>query len=229
MEIFRRKIQKKHISRFEILLAEKLENEFPEILIATKLPQQLKLHFPKNPPGIYISRIYDNSTFKILNKNHRTYFHLNGISVYNKKERKFIALRLWFQYNRLTNISVDNPTRFHINFDLEKIRIENLSRENLEITNPDKKFVLEALKTLSKEDLELLELDSTFEIDFDNKVYYPIIDMEDGNSIATDKNGRIYRLNHENHKEPIKLIFKKPQNFIDRFQGKKENLEDIMD
>ena len=53
--------------------------------------------------------------------------------------------------------------------------------------------------------------------------------MEDGNSIATDKNGKIYRLNHENHKEPIKLIFDKPQNFIDKFQGKKENLEDIMD
>ena len=94
MEIFRRKIQKKHISRFEILLAEKLENEFPEILIATKLTQPSEINFPKNPPGIFISRFYDNSTFKTLNKNHRTYFHLDGISVYNKKEKKFIPYKI---------------------------------------------------------------------------------------------------------------------------------------
>ena len=229
MEIFRRKIQKKHISKFELLIARSLENDFPEILIATKLTQPSDLNFTKNPPGIFISRSYDNSTFKTLNKNHRTFFHLDGISVYNRKEKKFIPIKFWFQHDTLTNIYVEDPTEFHKNFDLEKIQIENLEREDLEITNPDKKLALEALKALSKEDLELLELDSTFEIDFDNKIYYPIIDMENGNSIATDKNGKIYRLNHENHKEPIKLIFEKPQNLIDKFRGKKDNLEDIMD
>jgi len=228
MDIFRRKIQKKHIAKFEILVAKKLEQNFPEILIATKLSQPSEISFPENPPGIFISRFYSNSTFKTLNKNHRTYFHLDGISVFNKEKKKFIPIRLRYYHDTLTNIYVDEPKRFHQNFNIEKIEKETLRKQDLEINNPDKKFVLKALKSLSKEDLESLDLDSTFEIDFDEKQFYPIIDMEDGNYIATDKKGKIYIINHENHQEPIKLIYDKPQDFIDKFKGNKKNLEDIL-
>ena len=93
--------------------------------------------------------------------------------------------------------------------------------------NPDQKVAEKILKSLSKEQIELLELDFTFEIELDEKLFYTILDMEDGNYIATDKKGKIYRLNHD-HKEEVKLISKKPIDFFEIYNGKKSELEKIM-
>jgi len=51
--------------------------------------------------------------------------------------------------------------------------------------------------------------------------------MEDGNYIAIDKNGKIFRLNHD-HKEMIKLIADKPTDFFNIYNGKKSELDNIM-
>lgn len=55
--------------------------------------------------------------------------------------------------------------------------------------NPDQKTTEKMLKSLTKNQIELLELDFTFEIVFRDKLFYTILDMEDGNYIAVDKKG----------------------------------------
>jgi hypothetical protein len=93
--------------------------------------------------------------------------------------------------------------------------------------NPDQKTAEKILKSLTKEQIELLELDYTFEIEFDEKLFYTILDMEDGNYIAVDKKGKVYRLNHD-HKEMVKLIADKPTEFFKIYNGEKSELENIM-
>ena len=93
--------------------------------------------------------------------------------------------------------------------------------------NPDQKIAEKALKSLTKEQIGLLELEYTFEIELDEKLFYTILDMEDGNYIAVDKKGKIYRLNHD-HEERVKLIANKPVDFFEIYNGKKSELESIM-
>jgi len=93
--------------------------------------------------------------------------------------------------------------------------------------NPDQKTTENILKSLSKEQIDLLELDYTFEIEFDDKLFYTILDMEDGNYVAVDKKGKVYRLNHD-HEERVKLIADKPIDLFKIYSGRKSELEKMM-
>ena len=132
-----------------------------------------------------------------------------------------------YQNNTLTKIEIDNPEYFHKTFDLNQIQKNKIKLEHLKIENPDRIIAEKALKSLSKVQLELLELEFTFEIELDEKLFYTILDMEDGNYIAVDKKGKVYRLNHD-HEETVKLITNKPIDFFDIYSGKKRDLEKII-
>ena len=93
--------------------------------------------------------------------------------------------------------------------------------------NPDQKTAEKILKSLTNEQIELLELEYTFEIELDEKLFYTILDMEDGNYVAVDKKGKVYRLNHD-HTEKVKLIADKPTDFFKIYNGEKSELENMM-
>jgi hypothetical protein len=156
-----------------------------------------------------------------------TCFNLTGISVWNKKENLFQPIKLYYQSDGLTKIEIDNPEYFYKTFDLNQIQKSQIELEHLKMENPDQKTAEKILKSLTKEQIELLELDYTFEIEFDEKLFYTILDMEDGNYIAVDKKGKVYRLNHD-HKEMVKLIADKPTEFFKIYNGEKSELENIM-
>lgn len=224
MNIFNRKTSKKHLEQFGYKVAELLEPELPQLKKAMALSKVYGISFMQNPKGIYISLGYSPKNFEIINRNHKTCFNVTGVSVFNNKEKCYQLIKLYYQSDSLTKIEVENPQYFHKTFDLNNIQKSSIELEHFKFENPDKKIAEEALKSLTKEQLELLELDNTFEIEFDEKLFYTILDMEDGNYIAVDKIGKIYRLNHD-HKERVKLIANKPTDFFKTYSGQKNELE----
>lgn len=227
MSIFNRKTNKKHVEQFCLKIAELLEPEIPQIKTAIGLSKIYGINFIHEPEGIYISRGYNPTDFEIINRNHKTCFNLTGVSVLNKKTNLFEPVKLYFQSDGLTRIEINNPEYFHKTFDLNQIEKGEIEIEHLELENPDQKTAVKILKSLSKEQIELLELDYTFEIEFDEKLFYTILDMEDGNYVAVDKTGKVYRLNHD-HAEKVKLIADKPIDFFKIYKGQKSELEEIM-
>ncbi|WP_299160629.1 hypothetical protein [uncultured Tenacibaculum sp.] len=227
MSIFNRKTKKKHIEQFGLKVAELLESEMPQIKTAIGLSKIYGIGFTHKPRGIYISRGYNPKEFEIINRNHKTRFNLNGISVFNKKENLYQPIKLYYQSDGLTEIEIDNPEYFHKTFDLNQIQKNQIELEHLKMENPDQKTAEKILKSLTKEQIGLLELEYTFEIEFDEKLYYTILDMEDGNYIAVDKKGKVYRLNHD-HEKMVKLIAIKPTDFFEFYNGQKSELENVM-
>ncbi len=227
MSIFDRKTKKKDIEQFGNKIAELLEYEVPQIKVAIGLSEIYGISFVQKPKGIYISRGYKPKEFEIISKNHKTCFNLTGISVLNKKENRYQQIKLYYQSDGLTKIEIEDPEYFHKIFDLKQIQKSKIELKYLKIENPDQKATEKILKSLSKDQIDLLELDYTFEIEFDKKLFYTILDMEDGNYIAVDKKGKIYRLNH-NQEEQVKLIANKPTDFFEFYSGQKSELEDIM-
>ncbi|MBL4898676.1 MAG: hypothetical protein JKX76_03395 [Colwellia sp.] len=228
MKIFNRNIKKRHVEHFERKITDLLKSEFPQFQKVIDISKIYGIRFTQAPKGIYISRGYDPEAYNEIQKNHRTHFNLFGISAFNLKEQAFQPLKLNYSFDSLTIIEIEEPERFHKNFDLENFQVTNMEIEELPNKNPDKEIAEKMLKGLTKEQLGLLELEDTFEIEFDEKSYYTILDMEDGNYVAVDKSGGIYRLNHD-HDERIRKIADKPRGFFNLYQGDKRELEQIMD
>lgn len=227
MSIFSRKTKKKHIEQFGLKVAELLESEMPQIKIAIGLSKIYGISFIHEPKGIYVSRGYKPKEFEIINRNHKTCFNLTGISVQNRKSNLYQPIKLYYQSDGLTKIEIDKPEYFHKVFDLNRIQKSEIELEHLKTKNPDKKTAEEILKSLSKEQIDLLELEYTFEIEFEEKLFYTILDMEDGNYVAVDKTGKVYRLNHD-HEARAKLIANKPTDFFKIYNGHKNELENLM-
>lgn len=227
MSLFNRKTTKKHIEQFGLTIAELLEPEMPQIKNAIKLSKIQNISFVHQPSGIYISRGYTPKEFEIINRNHKTSFNLTGISIVNIKEKCYQPLKLYYQSDGLTHIEIDNPEYFHKNYDLNQIQKTQIALEHLKIENPDQKVAEKILKSLNKAQLALLELDYTFEIELNHKLFYTILDMEDGNYVAIDKQGKVYRLNHD-HKDRVKLIANTPTDFFKMYNGQKNELDSIM-
>ncbi|WP_166388031.1 hypothetical protein [Polaribacter sp. 11A2H] len=227
MNIFNRKTKQKHIEQFGQKIAELLESELPQLKKAISLSKVYGINFVYNPKGIYVSRGYTPKNFEIINRNHKTSFNLTGISVFNKKENIYKPIKLYYQSDELTQIEIENPEYFHRTFDLNQIKKWEIKLEHLKMENPDKKIAEKILKNLTAEQIKSLELNYTFEIELNEKLFYTILDMEDGNYIAVDKKGKIYRLNHD-HEERVKLIANEPTEFFETYKGKKSELENIM-
>ena len=228
MSIFNRNIKKKHIEQFEQKIAGLLIDKFPQFQQVIDLSKIYGISFTQVPKGIYISRGYSPDAYNEIQRNHRTHFNLNGIYVYNLKKQMFIPLKLNYSFDSLTSIEIDDPERFHKNFDLEKLQVTNIDIEELTIENPDKEIVEKICKGLTKDQIRTLELEDTFEIEFDDKLYYTILDMEDGNYIAVDKSGIVYRLNHD-HEERIRKIANKLADLFKYYHGDKTELEQIIE
>lgn len=227
MNIFNFYTSKKHLKQFEIKIAELLNNEFPEFKKVIEISNLYGIHFTVKPQGIYLNRGYSPKVFEEIKRNHNTSFHLNGILVFEKKSKKHVPLRLHYFHNSLTSIYIDNPKKFHRNFDLNNIKVEEIEIKHLRLQNPDKEIVLKVLKNIDEEKLNLLDIENTFEIEIDERLFYTILDMEDGNYIAIDKQGKIYRLNHD-HKERVKKIAENPIEFFKIYSGQKSELENTM-
>jgi len=227
MSIFNQKTKKNHIEQFEIKIADLLESELPQLKKAISISKPMHISFMDKPKGIFVGRSYSPKAFEEINRNHKTYFNLTGISVLNRETGNYQSIKLNYHHDTLTKIEIENPEYFHKKFDLNQIKKVKIELEHLKMENPDQKIAEKALRSLTEEQLELLELDFTFEIEFDEKLFYTILDMEDGNYIAVDKKGKIYRLNHD-HEERVKLIANKPNDFFKIYNGKKNELEEIM-
>ncbi|QNF35575.1 hypothetical protein HUW51_23760 [Adhaeribacter swui] len=227
MYIFNRKTKQKHIEQLEFKIANLLQEDLPQLKKVIGMSKVYGIDFMHKPAGIYVARGYKPDAYNEIMRHHRTHFNLKGILILNQKTKEYYPLQLNYLYDSLTRIEVENPYSFHRLYDLDSIKIGKIQLEHLPLVNPDIEIAEKALKSLTKEQKDLMELEDTFEIEIKGKSYYTILDMEDGNYIAVDENGRIYRLNHD-HTEQIRKIADKPVDFLKLYSGQKSDLEKIM-
>jgi hypothetical protein len=224
MNIFNFKPTKSQIEIFERNVAEILKIDFPKIKETLELSSKIySIQFSKKPSGICLSRGYNE---EILPE-HETNFDLYGLKVFNKKSNQYEEITLFFHDNLLTLIEVENPEKFHKTYDYNKLQIGELRTKQIYIENLDKKNTLDILKNVSQDQLNQLEIEDAIEIECNENLYYTILDMEEGNYIAVDKSGKVYRLIHD-HSEKVKEISNNIDDFFDLYKGSKSNLFEIM-
>jgi DNA-binding PadR family transcriptional regulator len=220
MSVFNFKPTKNQIEIFERNVAEILKIDFPRIKEVLELSSEIySIQFSKKPSGIYLSRGHVTEDKEEILPEQVTNFDLYGLKVFNKKLNQY--------ENLLTLIEVTNPEKFHKTFDFNKLQIGELSTKQIYFENLDKKITLDILKNVSQDKLNQLEIENAIEIECNENLYYTILDMEEGNYIAIDKSGKVYRLIH-NHIEKVKRISNNIDDFFDLYKGSKSNLFEIM-
>lgn len=228
MNIFNFRTTEKQIEIFERNVAEILKIDFPEIKEVLELSIKLSsIQFMKKPCGIYLSHGYSTKNYQKINPEHKTNFDLFGLEVFNNKLNEYEEIVLFFQNGTLSLIEVKNPKKFHKTYDYTKLRIGKLRKKEVSFENQDKKITQEILKNVSKVKLNQLEIEDTIEIEYNQNLYYTILDMENGNYVAVDKTGKVYRLNHE-QTEKVKKISNTIDEFFDLYNGSKSNLIEIL-
>lgn len=88
--------------------------------------------------------------------------------------------------------------------------------------------VKDLIGNISNQDAARLELEDSFEIELNGEVYHTLLDMEDGNYIAIDKDRRVFRLHHDSY-EPVKEIYPSVEAFLQNFDGDKESMAYLFD
>ena len=151
-------------------------------------------------------------------------FKIEGIEIIDKQSGQYIPIKVQVYGNLIQHIYLQINKGISKEYDLESIRINKLTTEILKTENPDEEILRKILKSLPKDKLEQIEIADTFEIELDNKFYYTVFDMEDGNYIAVNKQGKVYRLIHD-HEIPAKKIFDSLDMLLESFSYDKKELE----
>ncbi|WP_100616148.1 hypothetical protein [Confluentibacter citreus] len=228
MSIFNFKTSTKNIKEFQQKLAESLPAEFSAYKnIVKEHASYYSIVFSHKPEGITIMYGYPPDFYKKYHNEDRKHFKLFGVYIKRKQNDEYVEMPMTFAHGNLQKIIVNNPTKFHKIFDFNSIELRDIKTENIKIENPDLKIILKILESLSKNQLSMLDLDDSFELEYEEKLYYPILNMEDGNYIAVDKKGKVYRLNHD-HYTQIRKIAENPIQFFQLYNGQKSDLENIM-
>lgn len=227
MNIFTRNTTKRHLKQFEIEIAELLSSEFPEFKKVIEMSEINGINFIEKPQGINLTRCYNPKVYEEIKRNHNTCFNLVGVSVLEKKTKKYTPIKLGYLHDALNVIEIESPKQFHRIYDLNNTKIGRIEIKHIKLENPEKAIVLKILNEIENEKLRFLDLENTFEIQIDKQLFFTIIDMEDGNYIAIDKEKKIYLLNHD-QKIKVKKIAENPAEFFKIYNGQKLELENII-
>jgi hypothetical protein len=226
--MFNFKTTKKQIEIFERNVAEILKINFPAIHESwVSSSNDYSIQFLNKPCGIYLSRNIGTDNFEAKSEKKGTNFDIYGLKVFNKKRKEYEEVTLFFNANLLTLIELKNPSRFHANYDYGKLQLGKLSSHEVYDQNQDEKITLAILKDISKDKLSQLDIDKAIEIEINKNKYYTILDMEEGNYIAVNKSGKVYRLDHKNI-EKVKEIANDIVAFFNLYKGNKSNLMQVM-
>lgn len=229
LEFLKRRKFKKDVQVLEFQLVEKLAEYFPDLAenhkywtlnYASQISQDEKM----------IQLIHQSTATFYNNKNrsrHKKKFRIEGVKIFHKQKNKPVSLTLAVYQNLIACIYLPFETSITKEFDVKNISITDLRIEKLEMENPDEKLVRLILQKIPEEQLNLLEIEDSFEISLEANLYYTIFDMEDGNYIAIDKDGSVYRLIHD-HNQPVQKIAESVTILLSGYSGNKKELEKYM-
>ncbi|SDY06636.1 hypothetical protein SAMN05444411_1185 [Lutibacter oricola] len=150
-------------------------------------------------------------------------FNINGIEILDIKNYKY-NLEIWTYRNSLNGLHFSGINTNILNLNENSMKLTKLEISEVKTVNPDKEIVLKILKGVAKSQLEKLDIEETIGIEIGNKIYYTIVDYKDGNYIGITKCKDVYRLKHDDL-ETEKLIYEKVTDFLNKFSGKKNELD----
>lgn len=222
---FTKRKRKREIEKLEGLLVDKLGPLHPNMVdIYKQAKLSTILPVTNSKPFIQLLHAINGPYYEKNRAKHKDYYVLNGIEIKRKDSDEFVEIPIEVNWDLVSRIEIDKPNDFWKYYETETLRVSDLRRTDIQVSNEDEEKLKKILKTVSSEQIRKLEIEDTFEIELDDKKFYTILNMEDGNYIAVNTKRQVYRLNYDSN-EQVRLIDKSVDNFLEEFSGDKKELE----
>lgn len=117
---------------------------------------------------------------------------VHGIEVFSNSSGKFVPIELLIHNNFISGVKT--PNNDLIDLDMNQINLTGLQKSEF---NFPKEFIDSLYNKLPKHIQNKINQDSIIEIQINNKTFYTILNLEDGNYLAIDKNQKVYSLIHD--------------------------------
>ena len=226
---FQNRKRKKQIAILEKKLVEKLSSDYPAILEIYNHATSFSPVIILTPtPFIQLQHSIEPLYYEKNRRKHNNHYILKGIEIKKKKSTEFVGITIQMVWDLISTIYIDHPNDFWKYYDSNSFRINNLIRSDIQTRNEDAEKLKGILKNVQTDQIIKLEIEDTFEIEIDEKKFYTIVDMEDGNYIAVNSKGKVYILNHDST-ESVKLIHNSIHDFLNKFSGNKKELVKYFD
>ena len=219
-------IRLKKVRKIEIDFFTRVINSLPEKYSRYLSPQVTKeflLFVEPHPfePDTYSLSLNANLEKRFAQPNLPHYFIIQGIRVWEKKKQMFTDLDLDILGGLLAGFRIEARLK---DIDLEKIDISQIQEKHFQDTDQDKNKVEKILGKVPSALKEQLEIESAFEIETPNGVYYNVKHLGDGNYIAIDLGGRFFGMIHDPFE--IELLFENKQELTKSLENGAFSFED---
>ncbi|MFD2584448.1 hypothetical protein ACFSR6_18265 [Pedobacter vanadiisoli] len=142
-------------------------------------------------PG-YVGLSYHSEIYKKLYHSDGKNFRLEGITVFDTISAEYLQYTIYFSHGLINGYSLTEKKKVKI--DIEKIDTTNVKlifRENVDFNR--------LKKVLSSKELKLINPGDVYVVVLEDKEYFHLTDIEDGNFYALDMGKNLYKITHNPH------------------------------
>lgn len=140
-------------------------------------------------PG-YIGFTYNPEIYEKFQQPDGKNFRLEGITVFDIISNEYLYYTIYFSYGVINGYSITGAKKIKI--DIQKIDVSNFKlkyRENIDF---------DRLKNfLTSEELKLINPNDVYVVSLEDKEYFHLMDIEDGDFYGMDLNKNLYKITHD--------------------------------
>ena len=149
----------------------------------------------------YFSKVYN----KFYNPKGNNY-KLSNIRVFDKVTNEYINMSIYFGYGVINGYSIDTVKAKKIKPDMSKIILDFVKKQ--EIGEDDS---VKILHFLSSEERSFIDINDIYATIIEDKDYYHLKELEDGDFIGIDLDNNIYKITHD----PFQLSLLEREDLLD--------------
>ncbi|GEP89763.1 hypothetical protein CTE07_14080 [Chitinophaga terrae (ex Kim and Jung 2007)] len=138
----------------------------------------------------YVGFVYDPNLSGKYERRHDNGFEITGLKVYDELSKTYIDFDISVAHGLVMGYAT--PGNKKISLDVGKIDMSGLKVQY------DSNPLYDKIKTLLKPAyLKSVPPGDVYEVELDGKIYYHLQDLEDGDFIGMDDEGRYYEITHD--------------------------------
>jgi hypothetical protein len=146
--------------------------------------------FQEKPFSNYIGFTYDTTIVNDFENKNGNYFVLRGIRVFDKKQDKYIELRIYISFGLIVGYST--PDTKNPEFDISNFHVKKYTKQIFKNEDYEKISSL-----IDNKYLKLINPAEVYELEISGSIFYHIKDIGDGDFIGIGLDKNIYRITHD--------------------------------
>ncbi|WP_307382981.1 hypothetical protein [Chitinophaga terrae (ex Kim and Jung 2007)] len=149
-----------------------------------------RVFFISTPIPNYVGFSYNRDVVGKFERKQDNGFEIKGVRVYDEVSKSFIDFEIHISHGLVIGYSTPNNKK--ISIDINKIDVSDLKIQY--DINPLYDKIRPLLKPAY---VRSVSPDDVYEVELDGKIYYHLQDLEDGDFIGMDDNGKYYEITHD--------------------------------